>query len=1443
MPLDPAGTSLTTAKEIFVTPGLQTFSDQIDSLNPADYYRLCFAGRSSLSLSLNGLTANANLQLLSSSGAVLQTSDNGDNLAESINTVLAAGTYYLRVSSSSGSASTSYNLRFNTGSGQVDLLWRDYTSGANAIWQMTNTSNTGIQSGASLTSVGGNWRMEAAADFNGDNQVDIFWRDYASGTNAIWFMGSDRTTILGGSSLLSLSPNWTVGGIADFNGDNRPDILWRDSATGANVVWFMGGTHNTTILGGSMLTSVGSNWSIGGLADFNGDNRPDILWRDSATGANAVWFMGSTNSTTIVGGSALTSVGLGWTLSGVTDFNGDSRPDILWRDYATGTNVVWFMGGTNSTTIVGGSTLAPVATTWKPLPYTRYLETPSDGVGNTLTTALNLGILNSSGSFSDAVGSSDSNDYYQFNLTSQGTVTLGLSELTADANLQLFNSGGTLLQTSNLSGSSSESLSRTLDAGTYYIRVYQGSGDTSYRLTATNGAGTLPTVSVTVTDSSAAETVTGQLANPGQFTLTRSGNTATTLTVNYTIGGTASSGIDYGDLGSSITFQPGQSSLVLSVNVLDDAILETNETVILTLVGGATYNLGNSTGSVTIFDNDLPLVSLSATDSTAAETSVGQISNPGQFTFSRSGSTANALTVTYTIGGTATNGLDYNTLSGNVTFLAGQSIATLPITIVDDGLIEGTETLILTLVSGSTYSLGNSSGTVTITDNDLPTVNLSVTDASAAETTTGQTSNPGQFTFSRNGSTASTLTVNYTIGGTATNGTDYQWLSGNITFQTGQATVTLPITVLEDALFESNETVVLTLLSSSSYSLGSTMGTVTIADNDLPTVSLSATDSSAAETLTSQTANPGQFTLTRTGSTASALTVYYTIGGSATNGVDYSTLSSSATFLAGQSSLNLNLSILNDALIEGNETVILTLSSSSAYSLGSNSTAIVTIADDDFIDLRGAFFDATPEPINAGSSITVNFQVQNLGTVVAGAFQVAFYLSGDNTISTADRLLGSYNFSSLAASTTTTTLTTSFGLPGATDAFWSGSKTYYIGIIVDAANAIAESLETNNSNRGIALDLDDVLINLPAPAEPGNTLSSAELLSSVSFTRSEQVSSLDLHDFYRFTIGQSGIFTATLSGLSGDADVRLIQDSNSNGLIDQGEIIAWQWERSTVSESIRRFLNAGTYYLQVMSYNNQTASYSVTTGFTAAASDDQKFSIQVNLGQGLSGLTAASLNAIQEAARYWESVITHRSAITNSNTLVISVTGEALTYSDGSANTSTLAQAGPYLGTTDGRTNVYITSGEATINTYMLSQMNSNTSYLRDIMIHEFGHVLGLGTLWEQTEWHWSNGAITYSGTNLIDRTTVTYNANTYAGWVYGELKNTYVQTAIPLTSGVGGGSDFSHWSESVFNSELMTYQAEYPGTAMPLSQMTIASLRDIGWNVNYGAAATYNLG
>jgi methionine-rich copper-binding protein CopC len=105
-----------------------------------------------------------------------------------------------------------------------------------------------------------------------------------------------------------------------------------------------------------------------------------------------------------------------------------------------------------------------------------------DYAGNTLSAARDLGILSGASTFTDFVGTSDTNDYYRFTLNARSTLALSLTGMTADADVQLFNSQGSTIATSTAGGASNEAITQTLEAGTYYVRVYQYSGDTNYNL-------------------------------------------------------------------------------------------------------------------------------------------------------------------------------------------------------------------------------------------------------------------------------------------------------------------------------------------------------------------------------------------------------------------------------------------------------------------------------------------------------------------------------------------------------------------------------------------------------------------------------------------------------------------------------------------------------------------------------------------------------------------------------------------------------------------------------------------------------------------------------------------------------------------------------------------------------------------------------------------------
>ncbi|WP_315850168.1 Calx-beta domain-containing protein, partial [Novipirellula maiorica] len=209
------------------------------------------------------------------------------------------------------------------------------------------------------------------------------------------------------------------------------------------------------------------------------------------------------------------------------------------------------------------------------------------------------------------------------------------------------------------------------------------------------------------------------------YTFARTGATTDALAVSYTVSGTATSGSDFAALSGTITIPAGQSSATLSVNPTDDSVVEPDETIILTITDTATYDVGAAgaaTGTITNDDADpvTPVVTVAVAPTAVNEDGTGTL----VYTFTRTGATTSALTVNYSVSGTATSGSDFSALSGSVTIPAGQSSATVSVNPIDDTTVEPNETIVLTVVDTTSYDVGTAAAaTGTITNDDEVVVN------------------------------------------------------------------------------------------------------------------------------------------------------------------------------------------------------------------------------------------------------------------------------------------------------------------------------------------------------------------------------------------------------------------------------------------------------------------------------------------------------------------------------------------------------------------------------------------------------------------------------------------------------------------------------------------------------------------------------------------------
>jgi hypothetical protein len=710
------------------------------------------------------------------------------------------------------------------------------------------------------------------------------------------------------------------------------------------------------------------------------------------------------------------------------------------------------------------------------------LNVYKDGV-SVLTSTLALGLLPASTTAPFMLGGSEqNNEFFTGSLDDVRVYARALSvtevqsllstapTITVQPANQTVTAGSTATFAVTASGSAplAYQWSRSNDGGTNWTAI-NGATASSYTTAATtvgdnaamfrvavsNAAGSVTSMAATLTvkpqvafavASSSADEGIGQTT----IAVTLSQVCIQPVTVTYAVtGGTATGGgVDYQLPNGVITIPVGQSSGSIVVPIREDALVEGNETVIITLSAPSGAVLGAiSSHTLTIIDNDAVAVQVAASDPTASET--GHV---GSFTITRAGSTASALTVNLGWSGTATKGSDYQDPGATIVIPTGCASVVIPIVAIDDTLQEPTETVVLTLASGSGYALGaTTTATVSIIDNDVVTIAATTPQAAEAATPTA-----GVFTISRTGSTAAALTVSVALTGTATLGSDYTASPSatSVTIPAGAASATVTVTPINDAIVEGLETVIATLPASTSYTVGSaSSATVQISDDEVPTVTIAATDAVASE----PGSDTATFTVTRSAATASALTVTYAVSGTATNGVDYTSLSGTAIIPANATSTTVVVTPLGDQITEPDETVILTLSTSTAYNIGASSSATATIHD------CAVSLTATDAIASETGTDTGTIVVSRTGSTTA-ALTVTVAWSGTATPTT--------DFTTSPSVSTTVTIpagaaSTTITLTPVADAIVEGAETATLSLVPNPSYTLGNSSDTVTINDAV----------------------------------------------------------------------------------------------------------------------------------------------------------------------------------------------------------------------------------------------------------------------------------------------------------------------------------------------------------------------------------------
>jgi hypothetical protein len=348
---------------------------------------------------------------------------------------------------------------------------------------------------------------------------------------------------------------------------------------------------------------------------------------------------------------------------------------------------------------------------------------------------------------------------------------------------------------------------------------------------------------------------------------------------------------------------------------VDDTEGEGSETVIVSLL--STNNpraliapAPDSTATMIIYDNDLPLISLSQSTTAFSE-------DLGQNTITATLSSIHSSDVTVVLGvnvlSTATKGLDYELSSDTITIVAGTLTGNITLTAIQDELVEADETVIveiLDIVEG--VEDGVQQVTSTIIDDDIANLKVRV-DSHALED-----ANNGLITIYTDKKIDVPVNISYAVTGTASPGDDYTSIGTEVLLPAFADSVLIPVGILSDNLAEGIETVIVTLLSSDYDRVlispsPDSIAVMNIFDAD------SAVFSFGRGFYGAEGGDDGYFTVYTSTPTASAVTVQVEISGTATETSDFQYISSFIVFPAFVDSMVIPLIVHDDELVEGTE--------------------------------------------------------------------------------------------------------------------------------------------------------------------------------------------------------------------------------------------------------------------------------------------------------------------------------------------------------------------------------------------------------------------------------------------------------------------------------------------------------------------------------------------
>lgn len=538
-------------------------------------------------------------------------------------------------------------------------------------------------------------------------------------------------------------------------------------------------------------------------------------------------------------------------------------------------------------------------------------------------------------------------------------------------------------------------------------------------------------------------------------------------------GGTASgAGIDY-------NFSPTAQSLMIPANTLstttsftivNDSVYEgaVAETAVLTLTvtAPAGITVGTGTQTISITDNEsAPVVSFNSSSITLSET-VGTIDVP----FTVSGASQNAFTLSFAVSGTAigVNGTpadhSLNTSTGGtVSVAANATSGMISFTVVNDNYGETNESIILDLSAGANYTVSSTASNyaITLVDDD-PTPTISFTQSATTINEGNAGTQTVTLTVGLSNPSGTTVSAILTEFGSATGaGVDYTLTNTAVTIPATQSSTTVSIQIVGDTLYETNETLVLTLDSITNANAGTyTSHTISITNDDsVPALSFAVSGSAIGE------ASGSSITLTATTAVSGVdITIPYSLTGTATAGTDYNPPTSatgSISIAAGATTGVLTITPIDDVIYEGTETIIITTQTPTNAS--GTTIASITLMDDEPVPTVS--FTTTSSAIT--EELTTQVLTLSLDFASSSYVYVPFTVSGTAT-NGAD-----YGLNNGLVVFTPGSVSQTINVPIYEDTIDEATET----IIVGYTTATGASVSLTASNHAISITDDDILVS------------------------------------------------------------------------------------------------------------------------------------------------------------------------------------------------------------------------------------------------------------------------------------------------------------------------------------------------------------------------------